>query len=465
MKWSPLAEKVHHGLIRNSLLKEHDKVLLAVSGGLDSVVMLSVFLELQEQWGWELILGHINHNLRPLEDKKEAELCQKLALQNELLYLEKKIDLGSSEIKNQYAKESGQKASLESLARDARYRVFLEWSHAHQCNAVCSAHHLNDQAETVLYRMFTGSGIKGLKGIPGYRELFRRPFLDVSREEIENYAKEKNLEFYHDSSNNEQKFVRNKIRHSVIPAIQGMGFSELDVALAASANSLDDALQALEFYVEKAYHEFVSVSDKNIKINSKSFGELPKYIKKQIFRKILGDHLSIVNHISEKQLDQLITFLQNGEQGAVTELYGISLLKDRDHFVFPLERNKKHFEELECKPGRFKIEDQELSIEIKAVKKDLKPPNNKTAYFSIELLNEKLTFRSWEKGDSMTIFGAGGSKKISNILKDEKVSSLEKQSSPVLLVRDSIFWIPGVKRSNKFVVKEKDFEMIVLTYN
>lgn len=464
MNCSPLAEKVDSILTRKSLLNEGDKVLLAVSGGMDSIVMFSVFLELQEKWKLELVVGHINHNLRPADDKKEAQLCQDLALKNELLYLEKKIDLSAKEAQEEYAQESGQHASLESLARNARYKVFQKWSQVHHFDAVCSAHHLNDQAETVLYRMLTGSGIKGLKGIPEIRDVYKRPFLDITREEIESYAKEKKLVYYDDPSNKEQRFARNKIRHSIIPALKGMGFSDLEKSLASSANSLDEAVSALDHYTENAYSQAVQITEKQLKIKIDEIEKHPLFIKKQMIRKVFKQAFRVLSHISENQLEQILSFIHHADHGSSFDLYNVKLLKDRKFIVFPFESGDSMMDSFECKPGKYDIAERKIQVEIKAVKKDMNPIDKQVAYFSISLLGKELTFRSWENGDSMTIFGAGKNKKVSDILKDEKVSVLEKQTYPVLLANERIIWIPGVKRSNEFVVDKDDFEMIVLTY-
>jgi tRNA(Ile)-lysidine synthase len=464
MNWSPLADKVNSILTRKSLLNKGDKVLLAVSGGMDSIVMFSVFLELQEKWNFELVLGHINHNLRPADDKKEAQLCQNLALKNELLYLEKKIDLSAKEAQEEYAQESGQHASLESLARNARYKVFEKWSQVHHFNAVCSAHHLNDQAETVLYRMLTGSGIKGLKGIPEIRDLYKRPFLEISREEIESYAKDNKLEYYEDPSNKEQRFARNKIRHSIIPALKGMGFPDLEKTLASSANSLDEAVSALDHYTESTYLEAVVITEKQLKIKTDELEQHPLFIQKQIIRQVFKEAFQVVAHISDNQLEQILSFIHHADHGNSFDLYNVTLLKDRKFIVSPFETGDSKMDSFECKPGKYDIAGRKIQVEIKAVKKDMIPFDKHLAYFSISLLGKELTFRSWENGDSMTIFGAGKNKKVSDILKDEKVSVLEKQTYPVLLANECIIWIPGVKRSNEFVVDKDDFEMIALTY-
>ncbi|MFA6618899.1 MAG: tRNA lysidine(34) synthetase TilS [Candidatus Neomarinimicrobiota bacterium] len=464
MKWSPLAEKVHQMLVRKALLQQNDKLLITLSGGRDSVALLAIIMELKDYWNWDLVVGHINHDLRPGEDEKEAVFCREMAKNYGLTYVEETLDLLSPSFRKKYKNKSSQNPSLESLAREARYEIFHLWSQEFKCNAICSGHHMDDQAETVLYRMLTGSGLKGLLGIPSSRELFVRPLLEISRDEISDYIKQKDLLYYDDPTNKEHRFVRNKIRHAVLPSLRAMGFENPEKALSATATSLEEASIALEQIADEAYEEIISTSAKGLKLYRKGFVKLPRYIQKKILQKIFKEQLLLRQHLSEKQLDQLSTFIISAEQGASTDLFGVSLLKDREHIVFPFEKAKKVQTSFICKPGKINILEKELFIEIKIAKQDLVINDQFIAYFSIDLLGESLKFRTWENGDQMTVFGAGKNKKVSNILKDEKVGALEKQTYPVLVKDQSILWIPGVKRSNRYLVDEDSFEMLVFTY-
>lgn len=464
MKWSPLAEKVHQMLVSKALLQQNDKLLITLSGGRDSVALLAIMMELKESWNWDLVVGHIDHNLRSVEDEKEATFCRKMADEYGLSYVEETLDLFSSSVKKKYKNKSSQNPSLESLAREARYEIFYHWSQKFHCNAICSGHHMDDQAETVLYRMLTGSGLKGLLGISTSRDLFVRPLLEISRAEISEYLKKEKISYFDDSSNKEQRFVRNKIRHSVLPALRAMGFENPEKALSATAASLEEASIALEQIASEAYEEILSTSPKGVKLSRKELLRFPVYIQKKILRKIFSEQFLLSQHLSEKQLNQLSAFISNAELGASTDLLGVGLLKDREYIIFLIEKGEKVQQSFICKPSKINILDKELYIEIKIVKQDLVINDQFTAYFSIDLLGKSLEFRTWENGDQMTIFGLGQNKKVSDVLKDEKVSALEKQTYPVLISDKNILWIPGVKRSNEYVVDESSFEMLVFTY-
>lgn len=465
MKWSPLAEKVHQFLIRKTLLKQNDKILLAVSGGMDSVVMLSVFVELCERWNWELIIGHIDHGLRPGDDEKESQLCKELAKKNNLQYVEEKIDLKNIEIKDEYAAGSTQNPSIESLARDVRYRFFSKWIDDLQCDAVCTAHHANDQAETVLYRMLTGAGIKGLTGIPVSRGFIKRPLLPFLRKEIENYANKRELKYFEDHSNTNEKFARNKIRHSVLPALKDMGFPQCENALADSGLAMEEAVRAIDHYAKLETEQVLSISSNELKLSIKEYLELPLLIQKQILKNIFKNNLHVPKHLSEKQLFQMNTFIISTETGNTMELLGHELIKDRKYIICKINGSRNMSINILCKEGKIQVFEAGIELEIKIVDiPECLETNNNTVLFSKDILGREFQLRTWKYGDKMKIFGSGYSKKISDVLKDEKVNIADKKQKHVLVLDNDILWIPEVKRSDRYVVNKKDDKMIMITY-
>jgi tRNA(Ile)-lysidine synthase len=465
MKWSSLAEKAHQFLIRKTLLKHNDKILLAVSGGVDSVVMLSVFIELQKRWNWELIVGHIDHGLRPGDDANESQLCRELAKKNNLQYVEEKVDLNKNEVIDGYATDSTQNPSIESLARDVRYRIFSKWMNDFQCNAICTAHHANDQAETVLYRMLTGAGIKGLSGIPESRDFIKRPFLPFLRKEIENYARERELKYYEDHSNADEKFVRNKIRHSIIPALKKLGFPLCEKALADSGSAMTEAAQVIDHYAKIEIEQILSVSSDEVKLSIKEYQGLPLLIQKQILKNMFKNKLFVSRHITEKQLIQLNTFILSSDMGNSIELLGHKLIKDREHIICKLDEFMRVNLMFLCKEDIIKIPESENKLEIKIV--DMPKSlisNNSVALFSTEILDRKLQLRTWKSGDTMSIYGSGYTKKLSDILKDEKVNIADKGQQLVLTFGEDILWIPKVKRSDRYIVNINEDKLVMITY-
>jgi len=464
MKWSALAEKVHQSLIRNSLLKENTKLLLAISGGMDSVVMLRVFLELRKTWKWELVVGHIDHGLRPGQDEKESNLCRSLAQDHQLEYREQKLDLKKSDLRQEYSEYSSQTPSLESLARFARYENLSKWAHELNCDAVCIAHHASDQAETILYRLLTGSGIKGLGGIPVSRDLFKRPLLNVFKKDIEEYAYSKNIRYFDDESNLDTAYVRNKIRHTVIPSLIKMGFENCEKALFDSSRSIEQAYSALNLYIKKEKEKLVILNKGRIELDLKKFTGLPIFVQKEIIKQIYKENLNIQRHISDDQTEQILSFFERSDIGTVFELHGIKMIKERKNIIWKHKGKTNIDEHFICSEKEFDFTAGALLIEKIPNKQEHKILNNNTAFFSLDLLGKKINLRSWKNGDKIRIFGEGRQKKVSNVLKDEKVESSEKQNFPVLECEGDIIWIPGVKRSNLFIVEQEDKTLLQITY-
>ena len=466
MKWSPLAEKVHQSLIRNALVNQHDNILLAVSGGLDSVVLLHLFIELQIRWNWKLIIGHINHGLRPEYDKQEAQFCEALAKKHKLTYVGKTLNLLHPDEKKKYSPKGIQNPSIESLARAARYRIFEEWANTLHCNVVVTAHQANDQAETIIYRMLTGAGIDGLSGIPEKRGIFRRPLREILRSELETYAQKQNLSFCEDLSNKDERFARNKIRHTVIPAIKNMGFENIEQALAHSAQSLQDAGDALQVYEKLLIEKNIRITKSSVKLYCETFKNVPIYMQRRLLQYIYRDTLNVIQHISRQQLDQLCDFIARSDVGHTMEIAGHILHKDRECIIWYKKDAVDVYYKILCKKGIYLKDKNNNSIQISVIKSpDFTPYSNPSiAYFSPDILGKTLIYRSWVQGDKMTLFGLGDTKKISDILKDEKLKPYDKKYYPVLMLDNEIIWIPGVKRSNVYRVENKHTDIVMITY-
>ena len=461
MKWSPLAEKVHQLLKSNALLKENDRILLAVSGGMDSVAMMSVLAELKEQWHWELIIGHIDHGLRPNQDESESRLCANLAQSYGLQYLEKKISLKTPSENNRKT----QPHSLESLAREKRYEILEYWADEMACNAICTAHHESDQAETILYRMLTGSGIRGLRGIPEKRGRIKRPFLHVGKDEIESHVKDHHLTYADDPSNQDQRFTRNLIRHQVIPGLIKAGFPAAEKRLSDSAGSLDEAFAALDHYAHIEIERTVHSVPEGIELDQDLFLGLPAFIQKQILGHVISEDLKVASHMSDRQLEQLISFVRTSEPGSRINIGGRDLVNNRYKFLWPVSNDQIINTSFSCEPGTIKLPNG-FSLDVRIVKcpPELKTANPFIAFFSMSLQKKDLLIRSWKPGDLLTVFGAGEKKKVSDVLKDEKVKPLAKSHYPVLELNDHILWIPGIKRSDLLKVEKHDEILIMMTY-
>ncbi|MDX9780628.1 MAG: tRNA lysidine(34) synthetase TilS, partial [bacterium] len=322
MKWSRLAQSVNQTLLHHALARKRDRLVLAVSGGLDSVVLLHLMLELQPAWEWELILGHIDHGLRPSADPQESAFCRALAEAHCLPYLEEKLKLMQKS-----AQQSAGHRGTEALARERRYAVFEKWVKDCRADALMTGHHAGDQAETILYRMLTGAGIAGLQGIPRKRGIYRRPLLDIPRSELQRYATEHDLKYCEDISNRDQRFVRNRIRHRLMPLLAELGFRNAENALAASAASLESAAETREHYTAELKAEALKKEASALRLDLVPYRRASDAVQRALLQEFFTEHLS------RRQAEQLQRFILNAECGRTTRLQGRRFIKERDALI------------------------------------------------------------------------------------------------------------------------------------
>ncbi|RKY56624.1 MAG: hypothetical protein DRP93_00955, partial [Candidatus Neomarinimicrobiota bacterium] len=192
---------------------------------------------------------------------------------------------------------------------------------------------------------------------------------------------------------------------------------------------------------------------------------LPRLIQKQILKNIFKYELNISKHLSEDQLLQISNFIVSSETGKTMELFKQKLIKGRKHIIIPLHESQNLSIDIVCKEGKILIPTTDVEIEIKILEvPECLKTNDNTALFSMEIMGRKCQLRTRGPGDKMKVFGSGYSKKINDILKDEKVNIADKRRQPVFVLDNDVLWIPEVKRSDRYTVNKNDDKMIMITY-
>jgi tRNA(Ile)-lysidine synthase len=464
MKWSFLAEKVNQIIIRKMLANPGDRLILGVSGGLDSVVLLHVIMELQPRWEWDITVAHVNHGLRPGFDRNESDFCRDLASKYHLTYVEKDLELLNPEKKREYMANMKQNTSPESLARTARYEAFEHWAQEMKCGVIFTAHHANDQAETILYRMFTGSGLSGLSGIPVKRDIYRRPLKTIMRSELEKYARENSLSYCEDQSNRNEDHIRNKIRHTVIPSLRAMGFENIEQALACSAESIREAEEALTGIIDDLIGKSIFRDAEAVRLRKDDFLRLPAYFQKELLKYVQYDILHNKDRLTDKQLDQICDFISRTGTGRRLEIAGQCMILGREDILWPLKPVVSETYSFPCIDGEYKVSGGVLIINTVERPNQLPSLNRASAFFSNDLRSKTLIWRNWKAGDKMLLFGSGKQKKISDVLKDEKIPPMIKKQQAVLLCEKHIIWVPGVKNSDLYRVGKQDENIMEMQY-
>lgn len=298
-----LEEKVRKTIREYNLIEKNDSIVVGVSGGPDSMTLLSILLKLKEEFNLKIYVAHVNHMLRENAIKDEEyvkEFCEK----NNIEIFIKKANI--SEI----AKK--EKIGLEEAGRNIRYNFFEEVLKNTKSNKIAIAHNLNDKAETIIMNTLRGSGISGLKGIEAKRKKYIRPLIEIERYEIEKYCIENEINPRHDESNDDNTYTRNKIRNIVIPYIK----NEFNPNIIKTLNRLSEIIKEEDEYVqsetEKIFKEILLTDEKNkIEFDPRKFNEQEKVIQKNLILLAIKKVKGSTQGIEKVNIDDIIKLCNN----------------------------------------------------------------------------------------------------------------------------------------------------------
>jgi tRNA(Ile)-lysidine synthase len=406
------------------------KLLLAVSGGLDSMVLLHLFKELK----YEIAIAHCNFQLRGIESFGDQKFIQDYAEVHSIPIYVTQFDTIA------FAKDY--KLSTQVAARELRYNWFYELMDTENYDYVLTAHHADDNLETFLINLTRGTGLEGLTGIPEQNDKIIRPLLCFSRNEIDNYAKEQTISWREDSSNASDKYLRNKIRHHLIPVLKELNPSFITSFL-KTESYLQESLAMVEDAAIMVYQQVAKEDGDLIHFDLVKLLQLPNY------KSYLYQWLKEFGFTAWDDIYDLVES-QSGKQIFTS---GFRLLKDRDSLVLvPIEDSEieEDFYIDECQ-NEVKIP---LNITFCKVS-DISVATNKTIFVDADQLVFPLKIRKWKTGDIFFPFGMDGkSKKVSKLFKDEKLSLLEKENVWILCSNDQIVWVIGIRADNRFRITD-----------
>lgn len=298
-----LEEKVRKTIREYNLIEKNDSIVVGVSGGPDSMTLLSILLKLKEEFNLKIYVAHVNHMLRENAIKDEEyvkEFCKK----NNIEMFIKKANI--SEI----AKK--EKIGLEEAGRNARYNFFEEILKNTESNKIAIAHNINDKVETIIMNTLRGSGVSGLKGIEPKRKKYIRPLIEIERHEIEKYCIENEINPRHDESNDDNTYTRNKIRNIIIPYIR----NEFNPNIIKTLNRLSEIIKEEDEYVqsktEKIFKEILLTNEKNkIELDPRKFNDQEKVIQKNLILLAIKKVKGSTQGIEKVNIDDIIKLCNN----------------------------------------------------------------------------------------------------------------------------------------------------------
>ena len=469
-----LINKVLSFITENKMITEGDKVLIALSGGPDSVAMTHILHSLQDKLGFTLYAAHVNHCLRGEEANKDeayaSELCQSLNIP----FYSEKIDI------KVLAKERG--ISHEMAGREARYEFFNNLRVKLNLQKVALAHNANDQAETILMRIMRGTGLEGLGGIQAVREGgIIRPILAITREEIEEYCSTNLLKPRVDKSNLQEIYTRNKIRLKLIPYMRENFNEEIISALCRMGELLEADNEYIVEEVDKKYKELSRKGRNGVYLSSEAF-KLHVSLLRRIIKKACGSVKGNELNISKQHIDAVIELQGLGTGKSITLPDGIRVINEYGELFFTrIQVEDRDYGRITKKEDKA-LEDNELILKEEEIIKKLQSSelyfdsqsfgidltlklienqslidtksSRRIKYFDLEKINGDITLRHRREGDKFNPLGMKGSKKLKDIFIDLKIPREKRDKLPLLCFGEDIAWIVGYKLSDKYKVDE-----------
>ena len=423
------------------LLTENRPVLVGVSGGADSIALLTILVEL----GYSCIAAHCNFHLRGEESLRDERFTKEYVEKLQIPFV--KIDFETE----QYAAENH--LSIEMAARELRYRWFEEQRVHWGAQAIAVAHHRDDNVETLLMNLIRGTGIRGLSGIQPKNGFVVRPMLAVSREEIQNWFAKRNLSYVTDSTNLSDAYTRNFIRLRILPLLEEVNPS-VKKAIARTSEHLA-ATEAIYLQVIEEARKEVFDSENRLSIAALMKYPAPNSVLYELL-KVYGFSRSVVEDIYSSLTK---------ESGKVFFSSSFRLIKDRDYLLFsPLVKEEIQEYILNGDEKEW-IGPIELSFESVVITTDFQIRKEKNiAYFDADKLTFPLTLRKWQEGDWFIPFGMKGRKKLSDYFSDRKFSRLEKEQTWLLCSGDTIIWIVGERSDNRFCLDKMTKRALVVNF-
>lgn len=433
-----LKQKVRQTIKEHHMLQPGDPVIIALSGGADSVCLLSLLADMKEKLDLKLMTLHVHHGLRGEEADRDAAFSQKIS---EAFHVP--CHMIKADVK-QYASENG--LSEEEAGRLIRYQALEEtgknWEkETNRPVKIAVAHHSRDQAETILLNLFRGSGLGGLKGIPYVRENIIRPLLDADKEEILGYLEEKKLSWVNDSSNDTDHYARNRIRSHILPAVKEeiTPGAEAGIVRAGYLAGMADAY--LKRQAEKWIREQVTLSCDHCMVPDEPFKQADPVIQLYSIMELLKQYAGSAKDLSLVHGEQTVKLFEKQTGRRISLPYHLQAEK-----VYGGVKIRR------CVVTGKKAPLPQLEFEVFSYEKAMEFPQKMyTKWFDCDKIKGTLVIRTRQTGDYITL--SGGSKKaLRRFMIDEKIPAEERDKIALLADGDHIMWIIGWRISSYYKI-------------
>ena len=425
----------------------NDTIVIGCSSGPDSMSLVDMLLKVRDKYNLQLVVAHVNHNVRK-ESYEEAEYLKQYCIDNNLVF--------ESMVIEEYGDDN-----FHNEARNIRYNFFENLIHKYDGNYLMTAHHGDDLIETVMMRIVRGSNLNGYSGFKEVVDMGNykivRPLIHFTKKELEDYAKENNVKYYVDSSNDKDKYTRNRYRKYLIPFLK-----EEEVNVHNKVLKFSETLDEASKFIEKSRNKAIDRVFENNKINLDKFVLEDSYIQKEILYYLLSefyqDDLILVN---DKHIELILNLISSNKSNSFINLPN-EVVAIKSYNMLELRRETDEITSYEIEFNNYVLLPNNHVIERID---DCSDNSNFICRLDSNEITLPLIVRTRKFGDKMYVKGMNGSKKVKDIFIDKKIKLETRDSWPIVLdSKGNIVWIPGIKKS-KYDKKKVDSYDIVLKYS
>jgi tRNA(Ile)-lysidine synthase len=433
-----LIRKVTDAIAAHALLRPADHVLVAVSGGADSVALLAALNELHKTWSLRLSVWHLDHGLRALESVRDREFVEQLAATLDLPIIVERARIVPGR-------------NLEARARDVRYRMLAAAARAAGCRRIAVGHTLTDQAETVLLRLLRGAGTRGLGGMAPRRGAIIRPLLHCSRDDVVAFLRSRGLAWVEDTSNRDERFARNRIRHRLLPALVTLAGAHVPEVLARTAALLREDERFLDAVARRRLGRAV----RRPALATAPLQTLAPAIRVRALRAWLAAARGSLRGIGATHIHRLERHLDSTESGSLALPGGIVRYEGGMlRWDAEVSNPTPPFSHRIASPGRVSRPDLGWELDMTGLQPwtGKLPADAWTAVFDGDRLPGDLIVREARPGDRMKPLGLRGHQKLHDLFVNAKVGRSRRRAWPVLAAGADVLWVPGLARSETATV-------------
>lgn len=436
-----IIDDIRKTIIDNNLINENDLIIVGASGGPDSQFLVYALNELKNELKFDIILAHFNH-LHRKEAIEDEMLVKETAEKLSLRFITK------SQSMDQFAKDM--KISPEDAGRRLRYEFFRSIE-KDKNPKIAVAHTMDDQAETVLMRIIRGTGVNGLVAMTYKNDDIIRPILDIKKQDLLDYLATNGINYHIDKTNNETDYTRNKIRLDIIPQIEKIN-PNFKKSLVNLSHIAADETGIIDRYIEDLYADVLLESGEDfVSINQKSFDKLDNSLRRKLLRRAILDIKGEVKDISKENIETFLEII-NLDNGKTIIKGDLTLTKSYNQYRLYINKTT----DKTCANISINLGDEIIfgTYKIKITKVDSykkKKPKN-IEFFDMDKLNFPLKIRFRENGDFIKPIGMNHRKKLKDLFIDYKVDKFKRDKIPLILSKDDIIWVTGLRSSEDYKV-------------